>query len=127
MTIEEMMREDTERTVARIESLLPKLDAREYREWKSDMKDYYGSFTNWEALDFLKENYPDVYDDVAEEYAEQMELKLIDGEFLEGQTVTVEVIKTGKQYQRKVKYAKKYGDLYVTINNTDYPYSVVLE
>lgn len=54
------------------------------------------------------------------------EIRLIDGYFLEGETVTVEMIATGKQYVRKVKYsAKKYADTYITIDGKDYPYITV--
>ena len=60
-------------------------------------------------------------DDFYENEAEH-ELRIVEGEFLEGEMVTVEVIKTGRRYTRRVKYsARKYGDLYITINNMDYP------
>ena len=53
-------------------------------------------------------------------------LRLIEGEFYEGQYVTVELIETGKQYRRLVKYSRdKWADLYVTINGKDYTFSEV--
>ena len=43
-------------------------------------------------------------------------IKLIDGDFFEGETVTVEI--DGKKYKRKVYYGN--GDLYITINGYKY-------
>ena len=64
--------------------------------------------------------------DVIERRAEQEPqvmppVKIVDGEFLEGNTVTVEIC--GKRYTRKVHYsAKKYADLYIVI----YGYALTL-
>lgn len=50
--------------------------------------------------------------------------RTIEGDFYEGNTVTVELLEDGKRYTRKVKYsARKWGDLYITINGKEYPYS----
>lgn len=50
--------------------------------------------------------------------------KVINGDFYEGETVTVKLLEDGKQYTRKVKYsAHKWGDLYITIKGKEYPYS----
>lgn len=43
-------------------------------------------------------------------------IKLIDGDFFEGETITVEM--DGKKYKRKVYYGN--GDLYITINGYKY-------
>lgn len=50
--------------------------------------------------------------------------RTIEGDFYEGNIVTVELLEDGKRYTRKVKYsARKWGDLYITINGKEYPYS----
>ena len=41
--------------------------------------------------------------------------KVIEGDFYEGETVTVETVMDGKRYTRKVRNDK--WDLYITINN----------
>lgn len=44
--------------------------------------------------------------------------EIIDGEFLEGQFVTVRI--DGKEFRRKVRYSTKWGDLIITIYNNEY-------
>lgn len=49
-------------------------------------------------------------------------LEIIEGDFVEGETVTVRIL--GKTFTRKVKYsARKYADLYITINGWPVTYS----
>lgn len=49
-------------------------------------------------------------------------LEIIEGDFVEGETVTVRVL--DKTFTRKVKYsARKYADLYITINGWTFTYS----
>ena len=55
-------------------------------------------------------------------FFDEMDLELVDGDFYEGETVTVRV--DGKEYRRKVRYsAKYYADLYVVIKNTAFTWS----
>jgi len=44
--------------------------------------------------------------------------KIIDGEFLEGQFVIVEI--DGKEFRRKVFYSHKWGDLIITVYGNEY-------
>ena len=46
---------------------------------------------------------------------------IIEGDFLEGEYVTVRV--EGNVYERKVQYSKEKGDLFVTIKRKEYLYS----
>jgi len=43
----------------------------------------------------------------------EMEKKVVDGDFLEGETVTVSI--DGKEYTRKVRYERECGDLTITV------------
>lgn len=53
---------------------------------------------------------------------EAADLAIIGGDFIEGEMVTVSIC--GKEFTRRVKHsAKKYGDLYITINGYDFTYS----
>lgn len=52
---------------------------------------------------------------------------ILEGEFIEGNTVTVEIIKNHrvvKTLKRIVKFSSYHGDLYITINNYDYLYNM---
>lgn len=52
---------------------------------------------------------------------------ILEGEFIEGNTITVEIIKNHKvvkTLKRIVKFSRYYSDLYITINNYDYLYSM---
>jgi hypothetical protein len=44
--------------------------------------------------------------------------KIIDGEFLEGQFVIVEI--DGREFKRKVYYSHKWGDLVITVLGNEY-------
>lgn len=44
--------------------------------------------------------------------------KIIDGEFLEGQFVIVEI--DGREFRRKVYYSHKWGDLVITVLGNEY-------
>lgn len=48
-------------------------------------------------------------------------MKIINGRFIEGENVTVEV--NGGTYTRKVRFSKDAGDLFVMIKNNKYFYS----
>lgn len=55
-------------------------------------------------------------------FFEDMEKEIVDGEFAEGEYVTVKI--DGKEYTRKVKYsAKTYADLYIMIKGYAFTYS----
>lgn len=45
-------------------------------------------------------------------------MKIVDGNFYEGETVTVSV--NGKTVRRKVRYSREAGDLYVVVDNRPY-------
>jgi len=47
-----------------------------------------------------------------------IEKKIIDGEFLEGHTVIVNI--DGKEFKRKVWYSSKWGDLVITVLGNEY-------
>ena len=49
-----------------------------------------------------------------------MELKIIQGRFVEGETVKVSV--DGKEISRKVHWSKKAGDLFIWYKNNKYFY-----
>lgn len=52
---------------------------------------------------------------------------ILEGEFIEGNTVTVEIIKNHrvvKTLKRIVKFSRYHGDLYIIINNYDYLYNM---
>lgn len=89
------------------------------------------TFTTYEyAKEWAYEN-DDVYCVICKVTVEELEtvgidytFRTIEGDFYEGNTVTVELLEDGKRYTRKVKYsACKWGDLYITINSKEYPYS----
>ena len=56
------------------------------------------------------------YSDDVPKIENDWNIKLVDGDFIEGETVTVEI--DGKTYKRKVYYGD--GDLYITVKNTKY-------
>ena len=47
-----------------------------------------------------------------------MEKKIIDGEFLEGQSVVVSI--DGREFKRKPYYSAKWGDLVITVLGNEY-------
>lgn len=46
---------------------------------------------------------------------------IVEGDFKEGEFVTVSI--DGKEFRRKARYSKKWGDLIITIYNNEYAYS----
>lgn len=53
--------------------------------------------------------------------APTIEKKIVEGDFKEGEFVTVSI--DGKEFRRKARYSKKWGDLIITIYNNEYAYS----
>lgn len=47
-----------------------------------------------------------------------MEKKIVDGEFLEGQSVVVSI--DGREFKRKPYYSAKWGDLVITVLGNEY-------
>lgn len=47
--------------------------------------------------------------------------KIIEGNFIEGEFVIVEI--DGKEFRRKVFYSNKWGDLIITVYGNEYAYS----
>ena len=62
------------------------------------------------------------WETVEEDEVREQQLEIIEGDFYEGEKVTVSIC--GKQFTRKVKYSKKkWADLYITVNGYDITYS----
>ena len=47
-------------------------------------------------------------------------LELVKGNFIEGEYVIVSI--DGKEYRRKVKFSRKWGDLIITVNGKEFSY-----
>ena len=68
---DEILGGDSEASVKRILLSLDPVDRREFREWKSDMKNA-GGYVSWEALGYMKEYYPDAYTEVRNEVIDEI-------------------------------------------------------
>ena len=84
------------------------------RKTDADIIEYLEKADNIQGLikDLIRQ---DMYDDKQEPVITK---KIIEGEFLEGQFVVVEI--DGKEFRRKVFYSTKWGDLIITVYGNEY-------
>ena len=83
----------------------------------ADILDHLDSLSNKQG--YIKEL---IRKDMAgQEIAPVIEKKIVDGNFIEGEFVTVSI--DGKEFKRKVYYSSKWGDLVIVIYGNEYAYS----
>ena len=87
------------------------------RKTDADIIEYLEKADNVQGLikDLIRQ---DMYDDKQEPVITK---KIIEGDFIEGQFVVVEI--DGKEFRRKVFYSHKWGDLIITVYGNEYAYS----
>lgn len=57
-----------------------------------------------------------------DEEEREQQLEIVDGDFAEGEYVTVKIC--GKMFTRKVRYSRnKWADLYIVVNGNEFTYS----